>query len=154
MADIFEFTLSLDLRDELSEADVAELRWHLGLGDLPESGLRIESGSRWLIENDEGHLVELDPQPLLDQRGPACETGGILTASLERTPTGWRLEARQEVHPEVFPEMSALMRWLYLRVDFGMVQPDGSVELGRLRGYEDEHSQPLLVRDDRVFWPR
>lgn len=78
----------------------------------------------------------------------------MLTASLERTPTGWRLEARQEVHPEMFPEIGELMRWLYRRVDFGMVRLDGSVELGRLRGYEDENSEPLVVRDDHVFWPR
>ncbi|MDA2811815.1 hypothetical protein O4J56_14325 [Nocardiopsis sp. RSe5-2] len=36
MADVFELAITVDLRDEISEEEVAELRWHLGLGPEPE----------------------------------------------------------------------------------------------------------------------
>ncbi|MFE3229730.1 hypothetical protein [Nocardia sp. NPDC059228] len=154
MADMFEFLISVDLRDELSAADVEELRWHLGSGEAPEDGFRIETGVRFAIEGEDGEPVLLDPEPLLGAHGPAWKIGGMLDANLERTSAGWHLEARQEVHVETLQEMTELMLWLYRRVDLGLVGPDGSVELARLRWYEDAESTPLMVRDTHVFWPR
>ncbi|MFR9750995.1 hypothetical protein ACL02S_08155 [Nocardia sp. 004] len=154
MADMFEFLISVDLRDELSAADVAELRWQLGSGAAPEDGFRIESGACFAIEGDDGEPVPLDPEPLLGLHGPAWKIGGMLHANLERSSAGWHLEARQELHAETLQEMTELMLWLYRRVDLGMVGPDGSVELGRLRWHEDAESTPLMVSDAHVPWPQ
>ncbi|MGW4635033.1 hypothetical protein [Nocardia sp. NPDC004415] len=133
MADVYEFSMTVDLRDSLSTEEVAQLRRHLGLGEF--------SGD------------ESSPEPLLGSHEPAWKIGGMLGAALERTPDGWHLEARQEVHPENFADLAALMRHLYLHVAFDRVAADGSVELARLRWYEDNESTPLLVRDGQVFWP-
>lgn len=103
-----------------------------------------------MVEDESGSMVDLEPEPLLGVHGPAWKVGGMLSASLERTCLGWQLDARQEVHPQTFEEMTELMVWLYRRVDFGMVRADGSVEIGRLRSYEDSEPVPLVVRDDHV----
>ncbi|MGQ4601425.1 hypothetical protein, partial [Nocardia sp. R6R-6] len=153
VADMFEFVISIGLRDNLSAGDVAELRWHLGLGELPADGLRIGSGIQWAVEDANGSMVEVEPEPLLGVHGPAWKVRGMLSASLERTALGWHLDARQEVHPETFEEMTELMVWFYRRVDFSMVRADGSVEIGRLRWHEHSEPVPLVVRDDHVFWP-
>ncbi|GAA0708882.1 hypothetical protein Drose_21660 [Dactylosporangium roseum] len=36
MADLHELMVAADLRGDLAEPDLAELRWHLGLGPRPE----------------------------------------------------------------------------------------------------------------------
>lgn len=153
VADMFEFVISIGLRDNLSAGEAAELRWHLGLGERPADGLRIARSNHWVVEDESGSMVDLEPEPLLGVHRPAWKIGGMLSASLERTSLGWQLDARQEVHPQTFEEMTELMVWLYRRVDFGMVRADGSVEIGRLRWYEDSEPVPLVVRDDHVFWP-
>jgi len=150
---MFEFVVSVVLRDELSIDDVAELRWHLGLGELPECGPRIGGGVCRVAEDEDGELVTLDPEPLLGAHGPAWKIGGMLGASLERSTTGWRLDARQEMHAEMLEESTELMRWLYRRVEADFVRADGSVEIARMRWYEDTESTALVVRDDQLYWP-
>ncbi|WP_194818621.1 hypothetical protein [Nocardia sp. XZ_19_385] len=119
----------------------------------PADERRLSRGYVGVIEEEDGELAFTEPQPLLDQTGPAWKIEGTLRASLEQTSTGWHLEARQEIHPEDFEQLEPLLTWLYQHVDLGMVAPDGSVELARLRWYEDADFRPLVVRDDTIFWP-
>ncbi|MER6612141.1 hypothetical protein [Streptomyces xantholiticus] len=80
MADIFELMLTLDLRDELSEEELAELRWHLGLGPRPKV-LRIVTDFPFVVEDDHGELVIEDrPEPLLGRHGEASKVGGALVS--------------------------------------------------------------------------
>ncbi|MEU1430304.1 hypothetical protein ABZ412_24810 [Nocardia sp. NPDC005746] len=153
MADIYELVISLDLRADLSREDIAELRWQVGQGEAPEDELRLGRGYVAVVEDEDGELICTDPQPFLGQDGPAWKIDGMLGSRLEETAGGWRLEARQEVHPEDFEALEGLLVWLYRHVNFGRVAADGSVEIGRLRWYEDLESQALLIRDDCVFWP-
>ncbi|MGV9413568.1 hypothetical protein ACWDOP_27015 [Nocardia sp. NPDC003693] len=153
MADIYELALSLDLYADLSTMDVAELRWQIGQGPAPEDEVRLSRGCVTVVEDEDGELDCTEPQPLLDQSGDAWKIDGALGSSLERTATGWRLEARQEVHPDDFEALEGLLIWLSRQVDSGRAAADGSVEIGRLRWYEDLDSQPLLVREDSVLWP-
>ncbi|MFF9512175.1 hypothetical protein ACF1BU_36845 [Streptomyces sp. NPDC014724] len=36
MSDVYELVVTVDLRDEITEQELAELRWHLGIGPQPE----------------------------------------------------------------------------------------------------------------------
>ncbi|UGT42807.1 hypothetical protein LTV02_05225 [Nocardia yamanashiensis] len=153
MADIYELVLSLDLGTDLLPEDVAELRWHIGQGEAPEDALRLDRGYIAVIEDDDGDLICTDPQPFLSQDGPAWRIGGALGSRLEKTADRWHLEARQEVHPEDFEALEGLLIWLYRLTDAGKVAADGSVEIGRLRWYEDPDSHPLLIRKGCVLWP-
>ena len=153
MADIYEFVISVELRSDLSGEDIAELRWQVGQGEAPTDELRLSRGYVGVVESEGEELVFTDPQPFLSQVGPAWKIDGTLRSSFQKTSTGWHLEARQEVHPEDFETLEPLLIWLYRHVDFRAVAADGSVELGRLRWYEDTDSRSLVIRDNQVFWP-
>ncbi|MFD8391021.1 hypothetical protein ACFV2N_17925 [Streptomyces sp. NPDC059680] len=71
MADMFELMLTLDLRDEFSEEELAELRWHLGAGPKPET-LRIVTEFPLVVEDEHGEpVIENHPEPLLASHGEA-----------------------------------------------------------------------------------
>lgn len=38
MSDVYELVVTVDLRDEITEQELAELRRHLGIGPQPERG--------------------------------------------------------------------------------------------------------------------
>ncbi|MFF2082760.1 hypothetical protein ACFVVM_03255 [Nocardia sp. NPDC058176] len=153
MADIYELLISVGLRADLSGEDIAELRWQVGEGEAPTDERRLSRGYVCVVEGEDGELVCTDPQPFLSQDGPAWKIDGTLSSSFRKTSTGWHLDARQEVHPEDFEMLEPLLIWLYRHVDFRAIAADGSVELGRLRWYEDTDSRPLVIRDNQVFWP-
>ncbi|MFI5642960.1 hypothetical protein ACIA8H_36995 [Streptomyces goshikiensis] len=157
MADIFELMLTLDLRDELSEDDLAELRWHLGLGPRPEV-LRIVTEFPFVYADDDGELVVEDhPEPLLGDHGEAFNVDGALVSVLlrrERTRFGaWALTSRQEIHPDQFDLMGVLLGWLATKAGDCHRRSDGSVDLGWIRFYESRQAEPLVVRDGVVVWP-
>lgn len=65
MSDVFELAVSVDLRDELSEQELAELHWHLGIGPQPER-LSIVTEFPFVVVDEAGEpVVEDEPRPLL-----------------------------------------------------------------------------------------
>lgn len=157
MADIFELMLNLDLRDELSDDELTELRWHLGLGPKPEI-LQIVTAFPFADEDDDGDLVVEDhPQPLLGCHGEAWKVDGALVSILlrrERTWCGaWALTSRQEIHPDEFELTGELLSWLATKAGDGHRRFDGSIDLGWTRFYEARQAEPLVVRDGVVIWP-
>ncbi|MGW2701518.1 hypothetical protein [Streptomyces sp. NPDC001340] len=157
MADIFELTLTLDLRDELSVEELAELRWHLGAGPKPET-LHIVTEFPVVVEGEYGEFViENHPEPLLCHHGGGHKVGGALVSVLlRREDTGrgvWALTSRQEIHPDDFERVGELLRWLATKASERHRGFDGNVVLGWIRFYEERQPKPLVVRDGAVFWP-
>ncbi|BFO14819.1 hypothetical protein SHKM778_12070 [Streptomyces sp. KM77-8] len=157
MADIVELMLTLDLRDELSEEELAELRWHLGLGPKPET-LRIVTEFPFVVEDDHGNLViEDDPYPLLGNSGEASKADGALASILlrrQKTSFGtWALTSRQEIHPDEFERVGELLSWLATKAGDSHRRHDGSVHLGWTRLCEEHQPELLVVRDGVVIWP-
>ncbi|MFJ8011238.1 hypothetical protein [Streptomyces sp. NPDC096339] len=157
MADIFELMLTLDLRDEVSEEELAELRWHLGLGPEPEI-LRIVTEFPFVEEDEDGEpVVTNNPQPLLGEHGEAWKLEGALVSALVRrehtSRSVWALSSRQELHPDEFDLTGELLGWLATKAADSHRRADGSVDLGWTRFYESRQAEPLLVRDGVVIWP-
>ncbi|MFD5700549.1 hypothetical protein [Streptomyces lasiicapitis] len=157
MADIYELWIALDLRDELSEAEIAELQWHLGLGPQPGS-LGIVREFPVVVEDDDGEpVVEDVPEPLLAQQGEAAKVGGALTAALARRGSrgggGWAVTARQEVHPDGWERLGELLVWLAAKSVPQQRQFDGSVGVGWIRFYEEERPERVRVLGGEALWP-
>ncbi|WP_331770993.1 hypothetical protein OG948_46020 (plasmid) [Embleya sp. NBC_00888] len=157
MSDLYELTMALAIRGPLSGGEVAELRWHAGLGGgvLPASGARgIVTEFPVVVVDDFGvPTVEDDPRPVLGRTGMALRVGGESTADVTPTAGGWVVSVRQELHPDEFDAVGVLLTWLAARADDAHTSPDGSVVLGRLRFLEDIEPAPLMFRDGRVNWP-
>ncbi|MDH6111495.1 hypothetical protein P3T36_004649 [Kitasatospora sp. MAP12-15] len=157
MSDWFECALAVRLSEGVTEGEVAELRWHLGLGPRPEA-LAIVSQYLCVEVDDFGApvVVEDDPYPLLDQRGfGSAGVDGVLDSRLdwaEEPARGWTLTSRQQLHPDGFGQLGELCAWLALHVR-GVHGDDVAVGLGTIRFYEDVEPQPLLFRGGRVEWP-
>ncbi|MCH0541992.1 hypothetical protein I3F58_20970 [Streptomyces sp. MUM 203J] len=155
MADIYELSIALNLREELSDEELAELRWHFGLGPKPES-LRIVPAFPTVVEDDRGDPVMVDdPVPLLSQHGEAWKVGGALVAVLLRAEGArcgtWALTVRQEIHPDEFDRTGELLSWLATKAD-DRHRALGTVRLGWTRGCESDQFEPLVVRDGEVMW--
>ncbi|MFD8394786.1 hypothetical protein ACFV2N_37760 [Streptomyces sp. NPDC059680] len=119
---MFELMLTLDLRDEFSEEELAG-RWHLGAGPKPET-LRIVTEFPLVVEDEHGEpVIENHPEPLLASHGEAFKMEGALVSVLERrADTGggaWALTSRQEVHPDGFELVGELLGWLATRPRLG-----------------------------------
>ncbi|MGX1887567.1 hypothetical protein [Streptomyces sp. NPDC055287] len=156
MADIFELSIVLNLRDSLLDEEVAELRWHLGLGDKPKT-LRLVPAFPIVVEDDCGELVTEDhPVPLLGRHGEAWKVDGALVSVLLRPEDArhgsWALTVRQEIHPDEFDRTGELLRWLATKAD-DRHRSSGTVHLGWTRFCESDRYEPLVVRDDQVVWP-
>ncbi|MEU4932552.1 hypothetical protein AB0G54_39680 [Streptomyces yokosukanensis] len=154
---MFELMLTLDLRDELSEEELAELRWHLGAGPKPET-LRIVTEFPLVVEDEDGQpVIENYPEPLLADHSEAFKVEGALDSVLERREDAacgaWALTSRQEIHPDGFDLVGELLGWLATKADARHRRFDGSVDLGWIRSYEECQPEPLLVRDGEVVWP-
>ncbi|MCX4546079.1 hypothetical protein [Streptomyces sp. NBC_01565] len=157
MADIYELSVALDLRQDLSDEEVTELRWHLGLGPEPET-LRIVPAFPVVVEDENGEpVVEDHPAPLLGRHEAAWRVGGALVSALvepERSGNGpWALTVRQEVHPDDFGLTGALLGWLATKAEDRHSPAPGAVHLGWTRFYESDRCEPLMVRDGQVVWP-
>ncbi|MGW6060572.1 hypothetical protein [Streptomyces sp. NPDC055189] len=153
MADVYELIVALDLRDDLSEGEVAELRWHLGLGPRPVT-LTVVREFPVVVEDDSGELVtEDDPVPLLGCHDTALKVDGVLTSVLLPREGGWALTARQEIHPDDFDRVGELLAWLATKTAGHHERFDGAVRVGWIRFYEVDQPTPLVVRDSGVDWP-
>ena len=157
MADIHELMLTLDLRDELSEDELAELRWHFGLGPKPEILRIVTEFPFWDVDDDGELVVEDHPQPLLGGHGEAFEVEGALVSVLllreEIRGGAWALTSRQEIHPDQFDLIGELLSWLATKADDRHRRFDGSADLGWTRFHESRQAEPLVVRDGVVIWP-
>lgn len=157
MADIYELSLALNLREELSEEELAELRWHLGSGPEPER-LRIVPAFPVVLVDDDGEPVVADePVPLLGRRGEAWKVDGALVSVLLRPEDArhgtWALTVRQEVHPDEFDRTGELLGWLATKAHDRHRAATGEVRLGWIRFCESHRFEPLVVRDGRTVWP-
>ncbi|MEU5361902.1 hypothetical protein ABZ354_00070 [Streptomyces sp. NPDC005925] len=121
MADVFELQLALDLPDTLPPREVALLRWHLGHEDGEQDGTYVYE------------------YPLWGERGPARRVGGLQLAELRPSDRGYALTVRQEIHPDSFTDLRAILQWLGPRTT--TVGP-----IGHLRFYE-EHVPSVLVAE-------
>ncbi|OIJ91301.1 hypothetical protein [Streptomyces monashensis] len=157
MADIYELSIALNLRGGLSDEEVAELRWHLGLGPKPES-LHIVPAFPAVVEAENGELVVVDePVPLLAEQGVAWKVGGVLVSALlspldTRCGT-WALTVRQEVHPDGFASTGELLTWLASKADDRHRTATGDIRVGWTRFCDSERFEPLAVRNGEVIWP-
>ncbi|HLT12110.1 MAG TPA: hypothetical protein VK028_15125 [Micromonosporaceae bacterium] len=142
MADIYEFLITMDLRDDLSNDEIADLRWHLGLGPQPKR-LAILTAFPVVTEDDDGQpQIKDEPRPLLAERGAAWKVSGALCAELARRdqPAGWALTVRQELHPDDFDLVRKLLDWLAGHTKYHNEDRDAAgleVFVGYLRWYED-----------------
>ncbi|MFE6667331.1 hypothetical protein ACFVFH_27675 [Streptomyces sp. NPDC057697] len=157
MSDVYELAISVDLRDELSEQELDELRWHLGIGPQPER-LSIVTAFPFVAEDDSGELVVADdPRPLLAGVDAAGQVVGVLCSMpadrAELIGQGWTLTARLEIHPDEFDQVGELIRWLAVRAHDTHSHAEGVVSLGCLRFCEDLVPEALQVVNGRVMWP-
>ncbi|MFC4536695.1 hypothetical protein [Sphaerisporangium dianthi] len=159
MGDMYELVLSVDIRAEITDDELAELRWHLGLGPRPE---RLPIGTDRYMEtyplgdpdDPDCEWEDVEPEPVFAQRGAAPRVGGALVAELvarERS-DGWALTVRQEVHPDDFYRLRTLLEW------FGRCSVDehaGGIEsfVGHMRFYESVEIAPLVLSAGRIRLP-
>ncbi|MER5627060.1 hypothetical protein ABT061_39150 [Streptosporangium sp. NPDC002544] len=159
MADIYELVLSVDIRADVTDDELAELRWHVGQGPRPE---RLPIGTDRYVEtyplgdpNDpDCEWEDAEAEPVFAQRGAAWRVGGALAAELvarERS-DGWALTVRQELHPGDFYRLRTLLDWL------GRCSVDahaGGVEsfVGYLRFHESIEITSLVLLNGRIRVP-
>ncbi|MFJ9342997.1 hypothetical protein ACIRP0_27425 [Streptomyces sp. NPDC101733] len=154
MGDIYELTIALDLRDELSEQELAELNWHLGIGPQPES-LSIVTEFPFVVDDESGNpVIENEPCPLLAGSGAAWRVGGalcsILATRADLPGKGWSLTSRQEIHPDDFDLVGELLCWLATRAHDTHLRSDAGIWVGYLRFYEDPQPQVLRFEDGQI----
>lgn len=157
MADVFDLILSVNLPDTLSETEISELRWHLGLAPQPAVLSLVTDYAEPLIgddgkpeEDEQGNwLTVYEPYPVLDGNGrPAARVGGVLVGALEPgIHGGWALMARDEVHPDAFDRLGELLVWLHERA------VDSLAFQCHTRFYEETAFTPVSVSDGEVIWP-
>lgn len=157
VSDMYELVISVDLRDELSEPELAELRWHLGVGPQPEN-LSIVTEFPIVVEDEAGEpVVEDEPRPLLAGSGAAWRVGGVLDSALvgraDLPRKGWSLTSRQEIHPDEFEKVGELLRWLAARVHNPQRQVDDVVSIGHLRFHESLTPEAIEAANGEVVWP-
>ncbi|MFG2087545.1 hypothetical protein [Spirillospora sp. NPDC048824] len=121
MADLYEVLIAAELRGDLPEAEIAELRWHLGLGPQPEELAIVTAWYPITVDEHGDQLPEdqwkYDMYPLLAERGPADgRVGGVAFSELARREdagaTSWALTSRQVLHPDELDLLGPLLQWL------------------------------------------
>ncbi|MFE7327943.1 hypothetical protein ACFU8W_23665 [Streptomyces sp. NPDC057565] len=157
MSDVYELVVTVDLRDELSEQELADLRWHLGIGPQPEH-LAIVTEFPSVVIDESGHpVVKNEPYPLLVQNGAAARVGGVLCSALanraDLPQKGWSLTSRQEIHPDDFEKVGELLCWLAARVQDTHLLVNDAVWIGHLRFHESLMPHVLEVENGQVSWP-
>ncbi|MFJ5863435.1 hypothetical protein ACIQEY_03310 [Streptomyces parvus] len=153
MSDIHELTVTVDLREGLSEQQLTELRWHLGLGPQP-AHLTVVTDFPCVVVDDGVPRIENEPRPLLAGSGPAWRTTGALCSALAARDGlpggGWALTSRTEIHPDEAEEVGALLGWIAEHAQDTLRRGDGTVRLGYYRASEDPEPSALESRDGRV----
>ncbi|GAA2740389.1 hypothetical protein [Kitasatospora cinereorecta] len=138
MSDALELTLSVRLAEGLPDGELAELRWHLGLGEQPEHLVLVTAFPEVEEDDDGGLIAENRPRPLLDSTGDLAALPG----------DGWTLTAHRTVHPAEFEPLGRLLVALAERTGI-----TGPVVIGQLRSPRSTLAEPLLVRGGTVGWP-
>ena len=168
MADTRELMVAMDLRDDLSDDEVDELRWHLGLAPQPRE-LPIWSTlspiSREMYQDDDGNfVVDDEPYAILGGRGAGHHIPGAVVSELARREGrgrgGWALATRQEVHPDSMSDVEALLIWLDAHADLpcdacssGNCPAGCEVFAGYLRFYEDPRLESyLVIKGGKIGW--
>ncbi|MET9065422.1 hypothetical protein ACWDR1_31595 [Streptosporangium sandarakinum] len=159
MGDMYELVLSADVRVDITDDELAELRWHLGKGPRPER-LPIGTGDHLATyplgdPDDPGcEWEDEEPEPVFARRGVAGRVGGALVAELFRRerPDGWSLTVRQEVHPDDFYRLRTLLEWL-ARSSLNARTPGTEFLAGYMRFHESVEITPLVLRDGRISVP-
>lgn len=158
MADLYELVLNVDVRGDITDDELAELRWHVGQGPRPE---RLPIGTDAYLEtfplgdpsdpDCEWETAEL--APMFAQQGAAWRVGGVLVAELvgRKQPDGWALTVRQELHPDLFYQLRTLLQW----VGAHAANPGAGVECfaGYLRFYETTQIMPLVLMNGQIAMP-
>ncbi|MFE7099652.1 hypothetical protein [Streptomyces erythrochromogenes] len=157
MSDVYELMIAVDLRDEISEAELAELNWHLGIGPQPECLTIVTEFPVVVLDDADVPVIEDDPRPLLAGQGAARRVGGVLCSALasraDQPRKGWSLMSRQEMHPDDFGEVGELLCWLAARAQETHQRGDGAVGIGFIRFHEAEVPEVLQVKSGQTAWP-
>ncbi|MET9606303.1 hypothetical protein ABZZ17_14695 [Streptomyces sp. NPDC006512] len=132
MADLYALELALDL-------DAATPQWVLDLvarhlTPEPDGDAYADASDDWDEGPEGAYAVNV-----LQGRGPAYRVGGTCHADLTRTPDGWRLTARQEIHAEIRPDVEYFLAALAPHV------PGPAGPVGSLRFYEDPDPEPIVL---------
>ncbi|MCP2340740.1 hypothetical protein [Actinomadura rupiterrae] len=163
MADIQELMIATDLRASLSEAEVAELRWQVGLGPRPEHigeetlvvneilDIVRDEGEEPVQDEDGDWVIKRFPEPAWHDGSPraAYKIPGVVSSSLVREGAAdggrWALTCRWEIHPDGHAEIAELFDWLAGRCD------SETAFFGYLRWYEEgEPDTPLHLRAGKI----
>ncbi|MEU7238739.1 hypothetical protein ACI2L4_17415 [Streptomyces sparsogenes] len=156
MADVYDLILSVNLPDTLSDAEISELRWHLGLAPRPAALSLVTDYAEPLIGDDgepeqdeQGNwLTAYEPYPVLAAKGPADRAAGVLLSALEPGRRGgWALTSRQEFHPDECDRLGELLVWLHERA------VDPLAFQCHVRFYEEDTFAPVSVEAGEVNWP-
>ncbi|MFD0353051.1 hypothetical protein ACFVHW_04765 [Streptomyces sp. NPDC127110] len=122
MADLYALELALTLAASTPEPVLALIREHM---------------EPYAEDGDDGDDFTPPPFTVLAERGPAYRVGGECTAALTRTPAGWTLTARQEIHAESLPDVEQFLEALTPH----LTTP--GTPLGTLRFYENTDPAPI-----------
>ncbi|MEU9718245.1 hypothetical protein [Streptomyces sp. NPDC047976] len=129
MADLHALELALTLDPSTPEPVLALIREHMEPYDWDAEDADAEY-------TEEGEYIH-PPLKVLAYHGPAHRVGGECTADLTRTPAGWTLTARQEIHTETLPDVEQFLEALTPH----LTTP--GAPLGTLRFYENTDPEPI-----------
>lgn len=150
MADLYEVLITAELRGDLPEAEVGELRWHLGLGPQPDHLAVVTAWPPVTVDEHGDELPqdqwEFDTHPLLAERGPADRrVGGVAFSEMARRDDegagSWALTSRQVLHPDDLDLLGPLLGWLQERA------------IGRQGAPACFHCHMRFFEDDAVLRP-
>jgi hypothetical protein len=164
MADVYDFFLAIDLRDDLSAAELAEVRWHLGLGPEPAEMTIIDSIYTYPVY-DEATGAESwrdGPMAVLEHDGPTARIRGAQVSAMARRwdDRGWAITARQEVHVDAMEDLVTFVEWLARHADYPYHGSDGVAReggcrsfIGFLRKYDADRPSRITLTDFTVDFP-
>ncbi|KAB2350115.1 hypothetical protein [Actinomadura rudentiformis] len=158
MSDLYELLITAELPADLSDAELAELRWHLGRGPEPkEFTIVTDFEVEYVGDGDPAADVADDSwktrrEPLMARRGPSdARVGGVDFSELAlrqgRHPA-WVLTSRQEIHgPTHWNMLIEMIRWLERRT----TSPWGEEGLNfYLRHCEDTTLRAARLNGERI----
>jgi hypothetical protein len=159
MGDMYEVVLAMDIRADVTDDELAELRWHVGQGPRPE---RLTMGTdSYLNTHPLGDPDDPDcewdtdePAPAFDGRGAGSQIAGARVAELVRRedPDGWSLTVRQEFHPDWFYQLRSLLDWLGPHSVNANVS-DIPFFVGYMRYCDSTEIEPLVLLNGRIGLP-
>jgi hypothetical protein len=159
VGDLYEVVLTIDVRADVTDDELTELRWHVGQAPRPE---RFPFGTDNYLDTfplgdpaDPGCEWETaEPEPLFAERGGASAVGGALVADLaeRKGPDGWALTVRQELHPDSFYALRSVLAWLGPAAAHARTA-DVPFFAGYLRFHEDVDVVPLVLLNGRIGLP-